>query len=630
MTKHEMSKAEATPNVPMTDAGKDVSSFGFGLRRRSCAKAGHSFVIKHSYFVIHSAFHSLANRAAALLMKLLFGSVARLYVLRRGNSDRAGGFLLASNHISHFDPFIISSVVRRKIDWMAMAEFFPLPLLGFLLRAVDAFPAERDRADRKTIRTAIERLKHGRIVGLFPEGGIRNGARSVLEGAALRPGASTLAHIAGIPIFPCVIVGSDRLYSKKRWLPLRRTPIWIAFGDPIPSFPSLEKFAARKRIELELAAVFKRLYAELREKFSLTEDDLPHSPQERMTCSHPALAASSGLVSQNTGEERRDYNKLRRFSATAVDSLMCASINLLQSRHRLNTRSRGEMESYVTACEKLSAEDYYAVPNGAEIAPVISDRPGTTITWQSPINTNFPANNVARADLFPCPQGWSAPTVLMLHALMSASHIGYRRYAARFNELGWNACFVHLPYHYSRVPRGHWNGELAISADLIRNAEGLRQGVIELRQLMGILRKRGCNEFGVLGTSYGGWIGALLAIVERDFRFVALMAPIVNVEHAIWKSPATRFMRRELHRANIEPFLIASHYHLSSPMHNQPLCDADRVLFVAGEFDLIARPEDVEKIHENWRGSELLRVPQGHFGYRMLRETLARLKERGL
>jgi pimeloyl-ACP methyl ester carboxylesterase len=154
--------------------------------------------------------------------------------------------------------------------------------------------------------------------------------------------------------------------------------------------------------------------------------------------------------------------------------------------------------------------------------------------------------------------------------------------------------------------------------------------VIELRQLMAILRERGCTEFGVLGTSYGGWIGALLALVERDFRFVALMAPIVNVEHAIWESPAARFMRRELHRANIEPSLIARHFHLSSPMHNQPLCDADRVLFVAGDFDLIARPEDVEKIHGHWHGSELLRVPQGHFGYRMLRETIARLKERGL
>jgi pimeloyl-ACP methyl ester carboxylesterase len=343
-----------------------------------------------------------------------------------------------------------------------------------------------------------------------------------------------------------------------------------------------------------------------------------------------SLSRGNSGSNQNTATERRGYNKLRRCAASGVDLLMCASINLLQSRHHLHARSREEMGDYVTTCEKLTAEDYYAVPNGAEIGVVISDRPGTTITWQSPIDTKCPANNIARADFFPCAQGWRAPTVLMLHALMSASHIGYRRYAARFNELGWNACFVHLPYHYSRAPRGHWNGELAITADLIRNAEGLRQGVIELRQLMAILRERGCTEFGVLGTSYGGWIGALLAMVERDFRFVALMAPIVNVEHAIWESPAARFMRRELHRANIEPSLIARHFHLSSPMHNQPLCDADRVLFVAGDFDLIARPEDVEKIHRHWRGSELLRVPQGHFGYRMLRETIARLKERGL
>jgi 1-acyl-sn-glycerol-3-phosphate acyltransferase len=570
---------------------------------------------------MRSLFHSSANYIAAVSMKLLFGCVARVHVVRRENANHAGGFLLAANHISHFDPFIISSVVRRKIDWMAMAEFFPYPVLGFFLRAVDAFPAERNRADRKTIRTAIDRLKNGRIVGLFPEGGIRDGARSLLEGAPLRPGASTLAHIAGVPILPCVIVGSDRLYAKSRWLPLRRTPVWIGFGKPIPHFPELEKSVARERIERELTTAFKNLYAELRQKFELMPDDLPRSPKERMGVRGHGQASKSGDMSPPT--------KITRLAASGVDLLMCASINLLQSRHRLHARSREEMECYVAACEKLTAEKYYAVPNGSEIATAISKRPGNTITWQSPINTKFPANNIARADLFPCAQGWSAPTVLMLHALMSASHIGYRRYAARFNELGWNACFVHLPYHYSRVPRGYWNGELAITADLIRNAEGLRQGVIEVRQLMAILRERGCQEFGVLGTSYGGWIGALLALVERDFRFVALMAPIVNVEHAIWESPAARFMRRELHRANIEPSLIARHFHLSSPMNNHPLCDADRVLFVSGEFDLIARLRDVEEIHRNWRGSELLRVPQGHFGYRMLRDTVAHLKYRG-
>src|SRR5213076_3495326 len=113
---------------------------------------------------MRSLFHSLANLAARLSMNLLFACVARVRVVRRENANHDGGFLLAANHISHFDPFIISSVVRRKIDWMAMAEFFPIPVLGFLLRAVDALPADRYRADRKTIRTSIQRLKQGRII----------------------------------------------------------------------------------------------------------------------------------------------------------------------------------------------------------------------------------------------------------------------------------------------------------------------------------------------------------------------------------------------------------------------------------------------------------------------------------
>jgi pimeloyl-ACP methyl ester carboxylesterase len=507
---------------------------------------------------------------------------------------------------------------------MAMAEFFPLPIPGLFLRAVDAFPAARDRADRKTIRTAIERLKNGRIVGVFPEGGIRDGVGSLLQGAPLRAGASTLAHLAGVPIVPCVILGSDRLYAKRNWLPLRRTPIWIAFGQAISHFPELEKSVARDRIEQELTAAFQQIYAEQRQKFQLTPDDLPHPPRERMTGRDAALRRPDAAA-------RRPY--LQRATATAVDFAMCVSMNLVQSRHRLNGRSAEEMERYVVDCEKLTPHEYYAAASGScriDLARAIESAKGGTITWHSPIETRFPSNNVARADFFPCPRGKTAPTVIMLHALMSATHIGYRRWAVRFNELGWNACFVHLPYHYSRAPRGHWNGELAITADLIRNAEGLRQGVIELRQLIGALRAHGCSEFGILGTSYGGWIGALLAMVERDLRFVALMAPIVNVEHAIWQNPGTAFMRRELRRAKIAPELVARHFHLSSPLHNLPVCDPTRVLFVSGDFDLIARPSDIDAIQQKWRGSELLRIPQGHFGYRMMRDTVARLKERGL
>src|SRR5262249_55155436 len=127
-------------------------------------------------------------RAGKLLVKLPFGCVTRVRILRPENAKRTGGFLLVANHISHFDPLIISSVVRRKIDWMTMAEFFRPPALGFFLRAVDAFPVDRGRAGHESIRTAIHRLKNGRVVGLFPEGGIRDGAQSLLEGAPLRRG----------------------------------------------------------------------------------------------------------------------------------------------------------------------------------------------------------------------------------------------------------------------------------------------------------------------------------------------------------------------------------------------------------------------------------------------------------
>ena len=578
--------------------------------------------------------------AGKLLVRFVFSCVARIHVIGRKNARCADGFLLASNHISHFDPFLISLAVRRKIDWMTMAEFFSPPGLGFFLRSIDAFPAERDRADLKTIRTAIDRLKTGRIVGIFPEGGIRDGARSLLEGAPLRPGAATLAQIADVPVVPCVILGTDRFYSKNQWLPFRRTPVWIAFGKPISCYSELQKSQARERIESELAAAFKNLYTELREKFRLTTDDLPHSPRERTgSCRASAPLAKSAAGNQGACPTipRRS---LRSFSSTTVDSLLCASINWLHRRHPLNGHSRQEMERYLTACERLSPQEYYVLPqaigsNGAsDSKPAVNrmrDSRMATLSWRSPIKTAFAANNTARVDFFRTDaRTWTgAPTVFLLHALMSSSPTGYYRWAERFNELGWNACFVHLPYHFSRVPSGYWNGELAITPDLIRNAEGLRQGVIELRQIMESLRGCGCHEFGLLATSYGGWIGALLTLVESDFRFVALMSPIVNVEHAIWHSPAARRVRRELVQANIERALVARHFHLSSPLHGRPVCDPTRILFVTGEFDSIAPTAEIEAIHQTWRGSELLRVRQGHFGHRMMRETIAHLRERG-
>ena len=315
-----------------------------------------------------------------------------------------------------------------------------------------------------------------------------------------------------------------------------------------------------------------------------------------------------------------------KYVASCLDVAMCAAMNAVQWRHHFHANSLGELETYIGFHESMGVHDYYSVPATID-GLSCSDH---EMRWQSPVRTAFAENDLTHVDLYPCAAGWTAPTVLMLHALMSTSDAGYREWARRFNELGWNACFIHLPFHYSRKPRGFINGELAISSDLVRTAQGLRQGVVELRQLMQMLRERGCPGFGMWGTSYGGWIGALLSFVEADFRFIALMSPIANVEHAIWESAAAIWMRSRLRRGGVTPPLVERFFHLTSPMHNNPLCGGEKAMLVAGAYDRIALPEDIRALHNRWQGSELLVVPQGHFGYRMMPVTLARLQERGV
>lgn len=210
----------------------------------------------------------------------LFGLFCDLYVLRGELGMRGGGRILAANHISHFDPPLLSVVTRRQIDWMAMEDLFRLPVLGFLLGTVGAFPVKRGKPDRVALRMAVRRIEQGRLVGIFPEGGIRDGAKSVLEGGPIRPGLALVAAMAGAEVQPVVILGSDRLYNRRRWVPGRRTPIWVAFGEPMGMESDSE--AGRSMFESRLVVALRQLRDELREVFGLRAEDLPHSPAKRM------------------------------------------------------------------------------------------------------------------------------------------------------------------------------------------------------------------------------------------------------------------------------------------------------------------------------------------------------------
>jgi 1-acyl-sn-glycerol-3-phosphate acyltransferase len=177
---------------------------------------------------------ALFYHVSRLIAKMLFMPFVRIHVLRPEAGRRKGAWILAANHISHFDPPLIGIAARRKIDWMGMVELFRHPVSAAFFRAIDTFPVDRGHLDRQAVRTALTRLRAGRAVGIFPEGGIRDGVRSVLEGAPARPGVAGLSQMTGAPVVPCVIMGSDRCYALPRlWRPARRLPVWIAFGQAL-------------------------------------------------------------------------------------------------------------------------------------------------------------------------------------------------------------------------------------------------------------------------------------------------------------------------------------------------------------------------------------------------------------
>jgi 1-acyl-sn-glycerol-3-phosphate acyltransferase len=164
---------------------------------------------------------------------------------------------------------------------MTMEELFRNRLSAIAFESLRAFKVRRDGNDRTGLRTALKRLQEGRVVGVFPEGGIRAGSGSILERAPMWPGTSALAVLACRPIVPVVILGSDRLYNKATWTRFHTVTIWVGFGDQIVPRSDLTKHDARHLVQRSLTEAFVQVKERLVREFNLAEADLPTTPQAR-------------------------------------------------------------------------------------------------------------------------------------------------------------------------------------------------------------------------------------------------------------------------------------------------------------------------------------------------------------
>jgi 1-acyl-sn-glycerol-3-phosphate acyltransferase len=158
----------------------------------------------------------------------------RISYLGLENIPSAGGAVIAINHTGYID-FLPAALAanrrRRRLRFMIKAEMQGVRIVDFLIRHSKTIPVDR-RAGSGAYTVAVQRLREGELVGVYPEATI---SRS-FELKEFKTGASRMALEAGVPIIPVVVWGAHRIWTKDhpRNVGHEKIPVTVAVGAAIP------------------------------------------------------------------------------------------------------------------------------------------------------------------------------------------------------------------------------------------------------------------------------------------------------------------------------------------------------------------------------------------------------------
>ena len=175
-----------------------------------------------------------------IFQKLTYEIVSKLFVfpiykfvfkghlIGRENVPQKDSFIMVSNHGSLLDPPLLGHALGRNISFMAKAELFKIPFLGFIIKSCGAYPVKRGIADKNTIKIACKKLSNDNCIGIFIDGTRQKNGRVNKP----KQGAALLAFKNQKLLLPVAIVNSHRLIRFKFFIPMF-SKIVIKVGKPV-------------------------------------------------------------------------------------------------------------------------------------------------------------------------------------------------------------------------------------------------------------------------------------------------------------------------------------------------------------------------------------------------------------
>lgn len=188
---------------------------------------------------VHTWLYILVQPIAAILLKVIY----QPKIINKQIIPKEGPIILAGNHKMALDPVLVTSGTRRTIHFMAKDAFFK-GFKGFLFRSAGTLPVHVGKLHKDSFKSAIDILKEGKAIGIFPEG-TRNRTKNIL--LPFKRGAVTLAKETNSKIIPFAISG--------RYLPFHG--LKIEYGEPI-DVSDMELQEANKLLEDKVMQLLKK------------------------------------------------------------------------------------------------------------------------------------------------------------------------------------------------------------------------------------------------------------------------------------------------------------------------------------------------------------------------------------
>ena len=160
-----------------------------------------------------------------IVCRFVFGKIFGTKVIGAENIPASGGFILAANHVSNWDPPFLGTFIDRIVNYMGKEELFKNPVMAAICRGLNVFPVKRGAADKTAIKTAVKILKSEKCFGIFPEG---TRSKTGKLGKA-EPGVSVIAAMTKAPVIPAAIIGTEKIFSQQKKFPR----LCVVYGKPL-------------------------------------------------------------------------------------------------------------------------------------------------------------------------------------------------------------------------------------------------------------------------------------------------------------------------------------------------------------------------------------------------------------